>query len=341
MHRAAEIADWRLPELVELRRAAELVIRYVPPTPQYRWPLLCREADCELWVKHENHTPTGSFKMRGGLIYLNWLHETHPEVRGVVTATRGNHGQSIAYAAEGFGLNAVIVVPFSNSKEKNEAMRALGAELIEHGHDFHDADRHADELASARGLHKVPSFHPLLVRGVGTYALELFDAVPNLDVVYVPLGWGSGASGLAAVRNVLGLRTAIVGVVSNQAPSYARSITAGHIVDIPSRTRIADGIAVARPHPGAFELVRRQIERIVEVSDDAVEGAMRAYFRATHNVAEWAGAAALAAVFQERERVAGKRIAAVLTGGNVDTDVFCRILGAWEDGAPINDLKGC
>ena len=205
-------------------------------------------------------------------------------------------------------------------------MRALGAELIEHGHDFHDADAHADELAASQKLYRILSFHPLLVRGVASYALELFQCVPDLDSVYVPIGWGSGATGLAAVRNALGLKTKIIAVVSAEAPSYARSILAGRIVEISARTRIADGIAIARPHPGAFELLRNEIERVVEVSDDAVEAAMRTYYRATHNVAEGAGAAALAAVFQERTDIGGKRVAAVLTGGNVDSDVYCRVL---------------
>jgi threonine dehydratase len=318
--------------MLELQEATALVRRFVPPTPQYQWPILSQEAGCKLWIKHENHTPTGSFKMRGGLVYLDWLRRNHPEVNGAVTATRGNQGQSIAFAAQQLGLRAVLVVPHGNSKEKNAAMRALGAELIEHGHDFHDADAHADELAAFRKLHRVLSFHPLLVRGVASYALELFLALPDLDLVYVPMGWGSGAAGLAAVRNALGLKTKIIAVVSAQAPSYARSILAGRIVDVPARTRIADGIAIARPHPGAFDLVRNEIERVVEVSDDAVEAAMRAYFRATHNVAEGAGAAALAALSQEHTQITGKRVAAVLTGGNVDSDVYRRVL---EPGSEI------
>ncbi|PWT89790.1 MAG: hypothetical protein C5B55_10750 [Blastocatellia bacterium] len=319
---------WRLPNIAELRQAAELVSNYVPETPQFRWPLLCKEAGCELWIKHENHTPTGSFKMRGGLVYMNWLRGEHPEVTGVVSATRGNHGQSIAFAAEQFGLKAIVVVPHGNSREKNEAMLALGAELIEHGETFHDADHYADELTENRGLFRVPSFDPLLVRGVGTYGLELFEHTADLDLVYVPIGWGSGACGLAAVRNALGLQTKIIGVVSKQAPSYSRSIAERKIVDIPPQTRIADGIAIARPHPRAFELVLDQIARVVEVSDDAVEEAMRILFKCTHNVAEGAGAASLAAVLQEREIGAGKRVAAVLTGGNVDTDIYSRVLSS-------------
>ena len=326
------MTEWKLPTLADIQKASAVVHHFMLPTPQYKWPQLSREAGCELWIKHENHTPTGSFKMRGGLVYLHWLRQTHPEVNGVVTATRGNHGQSIAFAAQQAGLQTVIVVPHGNSKEKNAAMRALGAELIEHGHDFHDADAQADEIAASRTLHRIPSFHPLLVRGVASYAVELFQALPDLDLVYVPIGWGSGAAGLAAARNALGLRTRIVGVVSHEAPSYARSIAAGHIVDVPPRTRIADGIAIARPHAAAFELVRNEIDRIVEVSDDAIEAAMRAYFRASHNVAEGAGAAALAAVFQQHTQVAGKKVAAVLTGGNVDSDMYRRVLAAKSQG---------
>jgi threonine dehydratase len=318
--------SFRLPDLSELRASAELVARYVPATPQFQWPLLSIETGCELWIKHENHTPTGSFKMRGGLVYLDWLRQARPEVTGVVTATRGNHGQSIAFAARQFGLTAVIVVPHGNSREKNEAMRALGAELIEHGEDFHDADHHAEEISDSRRLFRIPSFDPLLVRGVGTYGLELFEAIPDLDFVYVPIGWGSGACGLAAARNALKLTTRIIGVVSAQAPSYARSIAKGEIVDVPPQTRIADGIAIGHPHPAAFDLVQNEIDRIVEVSDDGIEAAMRIYFRCTHNVAEGAGAASLAAIMQERERIAGKKVAAVLTGENVDADVYARVL---------------
>src|SRR5215831_7254626 len=325
---AAGMKSWRLPDLRELKDSADLVSRYVPITPQFRWPLLSSQAGCELWIKHENHTPTGSFKMRGGLVYLDWLRKSRPEVTGVVTATRGNHGQSIAFAARQFGLSAVIVVPHGNSREKNEAMRALGAELIEHGESFHDADRHAEDIAGSSELFRVPSFDPLLVRGVGTYALELFEAVPQLDCVYVTVGWGSEACGLAAARNALALRTRINGVVSSQAPSFARAITKGEIVEVPAATRIADGIAIAHPHPGAFDLVRHEIDRMVEVSDQAVEAAMRIYFSCTHNVAEGAGAASLAAIFQEGELVAGKQVAAILSGGNVDTGVYGRVLAA-------------
>lgn len=328
MSDSAAMTASNLPSLSDLQEAAKLVGRYMPATPQFRWPLLASEAGCDLWIKHENHTPIGAFKIRGGIVYMDWLRRTHPDVSGVVTATRGNHGQSIAFAAAKFGLKAVIVVPHGNSREKNDAMRSLGAELIEHGETFHDADHLAQELAASRKLFPVSAFDQILVRGVGTYALELFTAVTDLDFVYVAIGWGSGACGVAAARNALGLNTRIIGVVSSQAPSYARSIATGEIVQIPPQTRIADGMAIARPHPEGFELVRNQIERIVEVSDDEVEEAMRTYFRCTHNVAEGAGASALAAVLQERERLAGKKVAAILTGGNVDTEVYARVLSA-------------
>jgi threonine dehydratase len=339
MTAATMINSGSLPNLSELQAAAELVSQHMPATPQFRWPLLSRAAGCELWIKHENHTPTGSFKMRGGLVYMDWLHQTRPDIKGVISATRGNHGQSIAFAARHFGINTVIVVPHKNSREKNEAMRALGAELIEFGENFHDADHHAEEIADSRKLFRIPAFDPLLVRGVGTYALELFAAVADLDFVYVPIGWGSGACGLAAARNALGLNTRLIGVVSSQAPSYSRSIARGEILEIPSRTRIADGIAIARPQPTAFALVRHEIERIVEVTDDAVEEAMRIFFRDTHNVAEGAGAASLAAVLQEREQLAGKRVAAILTGGNVDTDIYSRVLSSGKEAESLKSAE--
>jgi threonine dehydratase len=318
----------RLPTLQELEAAAELVHRHVPPTPQYVPPLLSQRVGAEVWVKQENHTPVGAFKVRGGIVYLDWLRRAHPAATGVVTATRGNHGQSLAFAARLFGLSSVVVVPHGNSREKNAAMRALGAELIEHGDDFHAADHYADELARTRNLFRMPIFDPLLVCGVGTYALELFRSASALDAVYVPIGMGSGACGLAAARHALGLTTRIIGVVSASAPTYARSLAAGHIVECPSTTAIADGIAISRANEASLDVLRHELERIVEVSDADIEAAMRAYFADTHNVAEGAGAAALAALLGEREQMAGKRVAVILTGGNVDADVYARVLGA-------------
>jgi threonine dehydratase len=317
-----------LPTLSEIESAAELVRKFVPPTPQYSWPLLNQRAGCETWVKHENHTPVGAFKVRGGIVYMDWLRREHPEVKGVISATRGNHGQSQAFAAKHFGLKAVVVVPFGNSREKNAAMRAQGAEIVEHGDDFHAADHHADDLAKERGLHRMTSFNPVLVRGVAGYGLELFRGAPALDAVFVPVGWGSGAVSLASARNALGLKTKIIGVVSTHAPTYALSFAAGKVVEQKSATRIADGVAIARAHEVGLEVLRKQLERLVTVSDDEVEEAMRAIFTDTHNVAEGAGAAGLAALLQEKSKWSGKRVAVVLSGGNVDRDVFARVLAS-------------
>jgi len=315
-----------LPRLAEIESASELVHRFIPPTPQYSWPLLNQRAGCEVWLKHENHTPVGAFKVRGGIVYMDWLRQAHPQVKGVVSATRGNHGQSQAFAARHFGLNAVVVVPYGNSREKNAAMRALGAELIEHGDDFHAADHYADQLASERALFRMPSFDPLLIRGVATYALEFFRASPALDALFVPVGWGSGAIGLAAVRNALGLKTKIVGVVSASAPTYALSLAAGRVMERKSTTRIADGISLSRAHHEGFEILRRELEDVVQVTDDEVEEAMRALFTDTHNVAEGAGAVAVAAILKTPGAWSGKRIGAVLSGGNVDRQTFARVL---------------
>jgi threonine dehydratase len=319
-----------LPSLAGIESACKLVHRFVPPTPQYSWPLLNQRAGCEVWLKHENHTPVGAFKVRGGIVYMDWLRQAHPEVKGVISATRGNHGQSQAFAARHFGLSAVVVVPHGNSREKNAAMRALGAELIEHGDDFHAADHYADLLAKERGLFRMPSFDPLLIRGVATYALEFFRGSPALDAVFVPVGWGSGAIGLAAVRNVLGLKTKIVGVVSASAPTYALSFAAGHVIEQRSNTRIADGIALGRAHDEGFEILRRELDHIVQVMDDEVEEAMRAIFTDTHNVAEGAGAAAVAAILKNKGAWSGKRIGAVLSGGNVDRATFARVMAGSE-----------
>ena len=315
-----------LPSLLDLETAADLVHRFVPPTLQYSWPLLNQRAGCEVWLKHENHTPTGAFKVRGGIIYMDWLRRTHPEIKGVITATRGNHGQSEAFAARQFGLQAVVVVPFGNSREKNAAMRALGAELVEHGDDFHAADHYADELARERGLFRMSAFDMLLVRGVASYGLELFRGAPALDAVFVPLGWGSGACGLASTRNALGLKTRIIGVVSANAPSYALSFAAGRIVEQKSTTRIADGVAISRGHETAFEILRHELDGVMQVTDDEVEDSMRAIFSDTHNVAEGAGAAAVAAVLKNKEAWRGRRVGAVLSGGNVDREVFARVI---------------
>ena len=314
-----------LPGIAEIQAAAEVVYRSMPATPQYTWPQINRRAGAEVWVKHENHTPLGAFKVRGGLVYMDWLRRERPEVRTVISATRGNHGQSVAFAAAENGIRTVIVVPLGNSVEKNRAMRALGAELIEHGEDFQAASEHAARLSAENGWHRIPSYDLKLVAGVATYAQEMFSGCPELETVYVPIGMGSGISGTLAVRDAMGLRTEIVGVVSAAAPAYALSIAAGRIVEHGAETRIADGVACRCPDPVAFEIVRAGVDRIVSVNDDEVEEAMRIYFSDTHNVAEGAGAIGLAALLKDSKRGPGP-VATVLCGGNVDSNVFARVL---------------
>ena len=313
-------------DLDTLEEAAALVYRVVPPTPQYCWPLLSRRLGAELWVKHENHTPIGAFKIRGGLVYLDAVRRSQPDIHGVVTATTGNHGQSIALAATQLGVDATIVVPFGNSIEKNRAMAGFGARLVEAGRDFQAAFEHAMELAEREKRHFIPSYDPLLVRGVASYGLELFRAVPDLDVVYVPIGLGSGISGVIAAREALSLSTEIVGVVAANAPTYALSFAAGAPVSTNSADTMAGGLAVRVPNPEALDIIRRSAARIVTVSEAEMRSAMRILFSDTHNVAEGAGAAALAAAFQERGRLAGKRVAVIQSGGNIDRPLFAEVL---------------
>jgi threonine dehydratase len=315
-----------LPSLETLQAAASIVYETMAPTPQYAWPLLKARAGAEIWVKHENHTPIGAFKLRGGLVYFRDFSQRSDHAAGVISATRGNHGQSVGYAARKYGIPATIVVPHGNSIEKNAAMRALGVELIEHGDDFQAARERAAWIAQQRGLHMVPSFHPLLVHGVASYSLELLQQVPDLDVAYVPIGLGSGVCGMIGARNALGHRTEIVGVVSEQAPAYALSFEQRRMVEHPVTTRVADGMACRTPEPQALEILWRHLARIVRVTDDEVEDAMRLMYSATHNVAEGAGAAPLAAALKERDRLAGRKAAVVLSGANVDREVFARQL---------------
>lgn len=311
--------------LTDIETAAAVVGEVVPPTPQIRWPLLCEALGTQVWVKHENHGPVGAFKLRGGLVYVDRL-VRRADVPGLVSATRGNHGQSIALAGSRRGLPVTIVVPHGNSREKNAAMRGLGATLVEQGDDFQAAREYAAVLAERDGLHMVPSFHPDLVDGVTTYPLELFQAVPDLDVVYVPIGLGSGACAVIQARHVLGLKTRVVGVVSAHAPAYALSFDAGEPVSHPVSTALADGLACSTPDPTAVDTIRAGVDHIVQVTDDEVGEAMRTLFVCTHNLAEGAGAAAWAAAWKERESLTGQRVAVVLTGGNVDADVFARQL---------------
>lgn len=311
----------------ELEAAADLVHSVMPPTPQICWPLLSERAGAEVWVKHENHTPIGAFKIRGGLTYMAELKRRQPAVPGVITATRGNHGQSVGFAARRAGLPAVVVVPHGNSTEKNRAMRALGVELIEHGHDFQAAYEHAMALAEERRLHPLRSFHPWLIRGVASYGLEFLGGVPDLDTVYVPIGLGSGICGTIAARDALGLKTRIVGVVAENAAAYALSFERKAPVSTNSADTIADGVACRVPDPDAVATILRGAERVVTVSEAEIKAAMRHYFTDTHNVAEGAAAAPLAALLKERSRMAGCRVGIVLSGGNVDRRLYAEILG--------------
>ncbi|MDD0972813.1 threonine dehydratase [Pseudomonas fontis] len=313
-------------DLPALRDAARLVHASVPATPQYAWPRLAERVGAQVWVKHENHAPTGAFKVRGGLLYVQALLARAPQVKGLVTATRGNHGQSLALAAQAVGLPIIIVVPVGNSREKNAAMRALGAQLVEHGADFDQSRSEAARLAEVNGYEMVPSFHPDLIRGVATYALELFEAVPALDCVYVPIGMGSGICGLIHTRDLLGLKTQIVGVVSTEADAFAQSFEAGRIISTETANTFADGMACRIPMPEAFEIIRHGAARIVRVSDAEIANAMRIYHEDTHNTAEGAGAAGLAALLQERELQQGRKVAVILSGANVDRERYAQVL---------------
>ena len=309
----------------DLEAAQRIVYAAMPPTPQYVWPLLAAEAGCEVWVKHENHTPIGAFKLRGGLVHLA-RRKDRGQTTGVITATRGNHGQSIPFAAARAGIAVTVVVPFGNSPEKNAAMRALGAELIEAGHDFDAAREAAGLIAGERGLDFIASFGPDLVLGVSTYAHELFRAAGALDAVYVPVGMGSGICGVIAARDMLGLKTKVIGVAAAGANAYALSFAAGKPVATNRALTFADGMAVRIPNADAFHIIKHGAERIVEVTDTQIAEAMRLYFRAAHTIAEGAGAASLAALLSEKDRMRGKRAGVILSGGNIDMAKFASVL---------------
>ncbi len=313
-------------DLADLESAAGDVYRTMRPTPQYAWPLLAAECGCEVWAKHENHTPIGAFKVRGGLTLMAELDRERRLPGGFVTATRGNHGQSIPFAAARYGVPVTVVVPQGNSPEKNRCMEAWGARLVVHGADFDGAREEAARLAEAEGQVFVPAFHPALVRGVATYALELLRAVPGLETVYVPVGMGSGICGMIRTRDLLGLTTEVVGVVSDHAPAYALSFAEGRVVATESARTFADGVACRVPSAEALDIVRRGAARIVRVTDDEVAQAMRGLYRATHNAVEGAGAAAYAGLLQEREAQRGRKVAVIVTGGNVDSGVFAEVL---------------
>jgi threonine dehydratase len=310
----------------DLERAAEVVHAVLPGTPQIRWPLLCQRVDADVWVKQENHTPIGAFKIRGTLFYISELRRKNPDIKGVIAATRGNFGQSVAFAGIRAGLRTVIVVPHGNSKEKNAAMDALGAEVIEFGNDFQDALEQAEQMAKELRLHFIDSFSLHLVQGVASYGLELFRSVSNLDYVYVPIGLGSGICGTVAARNALGFKTRIIGVVSTGAPAYALSFHAGKPVSTPAVNTMADGVSCRVPNSVAVDIINQNVDRIVSVADSEIMEAMRLYFSATHNVAEGAAAAPLAALLQDQKIIRNKRVALIHSGSNIDTDLFASVL---------------
>src|SRR5256714_1315906 len=314
-------------DLQQLEHAHGIVGAAMPPTPAYAWPLLSERLGATAIVKHETHTPTGAFKVRGGLVYVDRLKRERPGTAGLISATTGNHGQSIAYAARRYGVPVTIYVPHGNSVEKNRAMRAFGATLVEHGQDFQSAREEAGRRARLDGLEFVPSFHPDLVVGVATYALELLSKVPDLDVLYVPIGQGSGICGCILARDLLGLKTEIVGVQSTEAPSYALSFAAGTVVTTKTSNTLADGMATRIPDADAVAILRKGASRIVQVTDDEVGAAIRAYWTDTHNLAEGAGAAALAAALQEKNKLAGMRVGLILSGGNIDFELFQKWVG--------------
>jgi threonine dehydratase len=313
-----------MPDLAQLERAQEIVAAAMPPTPAHAWPLLSERLGTTVTVKHENHTPIGAFKVRGGLVYVDRLKRERPTTAGLISATRGNHGQSLAFAALRYGVPVTIYVPYGNSTEKNRAMWAFGANLVEHGEDFQSAREEAERRAKLDGLEMVPSFHPDLVLGVATYAFELLRKAPDLDVLYVPIGQGSGICGCILARDLLGLTTEIVGVQSTEAPSYALSFAAGTVVRTNSSNTLADGMATRVPDADALAIIRKGASRIVQVSDDEIGAAIRAYWTDTHNLAEGAGAAALAAALQDKAKIRGKRVGLILSGGNIDFDLFKR-----------------
>src|SRR5258707_2064537 len=304
-------------DLRQLERAQEIVAAAMPPTPAYAWPLLSERLGASIIAKHENHTRIGAFKVGGGLIYVDRLKRERPHVNGLTAATGGNHGQSLAFGASRYRMPVTIYMPHGNSTEKNRAMRAFGAKLVEHGEDFQSAREEAERRAKLDGLEFVPSFHPDLVLGVATYALELLRKAPDLDVLYVPIGQGSGICGCILVRDLLGLTTEIVGVQSTEAPSYALSFAAGTVVTTESSNTLADGMATRVPDPDALAIIRKGASRMVQVSDDEVAAAIRAYWTDTHNLAEGAGAAALAAALQEKERLQSERLDRILSGGEL------------------------
>jgi threonine dehydratase len=326
VHAPERPAHFPLPDREAIEAAAEQLRTLVPPTPQYLWPQVVQAFGANVWIKHENHTPIGAFKARSAAIYFQRLMQQQPGSRGVITATRGNHGQAVGLAARRFKLPATVYVPHGNSVEKNDAMRALGVKLVEHGLEFQEAREEAISVSERDALHMVPAFHADIVLGVATYWAELFRAVPDIDVVYAPIGQGSGICAAAAARNVYSPKTRIVGVVSAHAPCFARSFEARRVVEAPVSTVLGDGMACRKPDADAVAIIVANVERVVEVTDTELADAMRRIFAMTHNVAEGAGAAAFAAAWRERDSLQGMRVGLTLSGGNVDSAVFADVL---------------
>jgi threonine dehydratase len=316
-----------LPTLPQVRQACQWVYAAMPPTPQYAYPMLATAAGCNVWVKHENHTPLGAFKMRGGLVYGHKFLEQYPDTQGFITATKGNHGQSVAYVAKQYGLKSTIVVPTNNSQCTNAAMQALGAEVISHGLTIADSMAYAAELVQQRPhWHQVPAYHPWLIQGVATYALELFEAAPPLDAVFVAVGKGSGISGVLALRNALQLDTQVIGVVAEGAPAYANAFASGQPYHSASVNTLACGVAIPSTEPVSLQVIREGASEVLAVSDELILKGMRLYYDTTHNVACGAGAIALAGLLSQQERWAGKRVGVILSGSNVDASVWQRCL---------------
>jgi threonine dehydratase len=316
----------------ELESAAAIVHGAMPPTPQFAWPLLRQRTGVDVVIKHENHTPTGAFKVRGGLVYADRLKRERPHVKGVITATRGNHGQSLAFACARAGIACAVVVPYGNSAEKNAAMQAFGAELIEHGRDFDEARERAEVIAAERGYEYGKSFDRDLVLGVATYAYELFTAEPELDAVYVPIGLGSGICGVIAARDALGCKARVIGVISDRANTYRLSLDAGRLVPTNSALTFADGMAVRIPDAEALATMQTGMERLIEVSDDEIAEAIRVLYTDTHTLAEGAGAAAFAALMRERKTMRGQRVAVIVSGQNIDRPWMATVIGG---GTPL------
>ena len=312
--------------LDQLRTSTAQIHQVMPATPQYNWPQLCRLTGCDVWVKHENHTPTTAFKVRGGIQLVNTLLGESQRPKGLISATRGNHGQSLSFAGARAGLPVTIVVPECNSADQNRAIESFGAELVIHGEDFEAARQYSLALQESTGFRPVAPFEQALVQGVASYALEFFHAVKDLHTVYVPVGMGSGICGLIKTRDLLGLTTEIVGVVAEGAPAFARSFAAGDIRPTETAITMADGVATRSPMPEAFEIIKAGASRVITVSDAEIAGAMYQYFKCTHNIAEGAAATPLAGLLKERQSMRGKKVGLILTGGNIDFDRFCRYL---------------